>query len=129
MICDFGFMKNSELKNRTKRFAVSVVKMAEGLPNRQVGWTVSGQIIRSATSVAANYRAVNRAKSDRDFISKMETVIEECDETLFWLEFIEELELGIDTETLKSLKDEANQLTAIFVSSVKTIKQRLNQKS
>lgn len=92
MICYFGFMNNSELKNRTKRFAVSVVKMAESLPNRQVGWTVSGQIMRSATSVAANYRAVNRAKSDRDFISKMETVIEESDETLFWLGFIEELE-------------------------------------
>ena len=73
MNCDFGFMNNSELKNRTKRFAVNVVKMAEGLPNRQVGWTISGQIMRSATSVAANYRAVNRAKSDRDFSSNRTT--------------------------------------------------------
>lgn len=129
MIYDFGCMNNLELKHRTKRFALSIVKMAEGLPNRQVGWTISGQIMRSATSVAANYRAVNRAKSNRDFISKMETVIEECDETLFWLEFIQELEIGIDSDTLEALKDEANQLTAIFVSSVKTIKQRLNPKS
>ncbi len=120
---------NQDLKKRTKKFAVSVIRMAENLPHRQVGWTISGQIMRSATSVAANYRAVNRAKSDRDFISKMETVIEESDETLFWLELIEELELGIDQFILNKLKDEANQLTAIFVSSVKTIKSRLNQKS
>lgn len=85
--------------------------------------------MRSATSVAANYRAVNRAKSDRDFISKMETVIEECDETLFWLEMIDEVNVDIDKERLRKLTDEANQLTAIFVSSVKTIKQRINYKS
>lgn len=122
-------MNNTQLKERTKRFAVSIINLAEGLPNRQVGWTISGQIMRSATSVAANYRAVNRAKSDRDFISKMETVIEECDETLFWLEMIDELNVDIDKERLRKLTDEANQLTAIFVSSVKTIKQRINCKS
>lgn len=122
-------MNNTQLKERTKRFAVSIINLAEGLPNRQVGWTISGQIMRSATSVAANYRAVNRAKSDRDFISKMETVIEECDETLFWLEMIDELNVDIDKERLRKLTDEANQLTAIFVSSVKTIKQRINYKS
>lgn len=122
-------MNNTQLKERTKRFAVSIINLAEGLPNRQVGWTISGQIMRSATSVAANYRAVNRAKSDRHFISKMETVIEECDETLFWLEMIDELNVDIDKERLRKLTDEANQLTAIFVSSVKTIKQRINHKS
>jgi four helix bundle protein len=122
-------MNNAHLKARTKQFAVSVIKMAEGLPNKQVGWTISGQIMRSCSSVAANYRAVNRAKSDRDFISKMETVIEECDETLFWLEMIVELNLNINKDVLYKLMDEANQLTAIFVSSVKTIKKRLNQKS
>jgi four helix bundle protein len=122
-------MNNTQLKERTKRFAVSIINLAEGLPNRQVGWTISGQIMRSATSVAANYRAVNRAKSDRDFISKMETVIEECDETLFWLEMIDEVNVDIDKERLRKLTDEANQLTAIFVSSVKTIKQRINYKS
>jgi len=122
-------MNNTQLKERTKRFAVSIINLAEGLPNRQVGWTISGQIMRSATSVAANYRAVNRAKSDRHFISKMETVIEECDETLFWLEMIDELNVDIDKERLRKLTDEANQLTAIFVSSVKTMKQRRNYKS
>ena len=65
-----------ELKNRTKAFAIEVVKLSELLPNKQIGWTITNQIIRSGTSVAANYRAVCRAKSDKDFISKMETVIE-----------------------------------------------------
>lgn len=120
-------MKN-ELKNRTKLFAIQVVKMTELLPNKQIGWTITNQIIRSATSVAANYRAVCRAKSDRDFISKMETVIEEADETLFWLELITDLEL-IKNKDLGDLSKEANELIAIFVSSVKTVKKRLNNKS
>ena len=85
-------MKN-QLKNRTKEFAIEIVKLSELLPNKQIGWTITNQIIRSGTSVAANYRAVCRAKSDKDFISKMETVIEEADETLFWLELINELDL------------------------------------
>jgi four helix bundle protein len=114
-----------ELQNRTKKFAVDIINFSEFLPNKQVGWTITNQIIRSATSVGANYRAVCRAKSDRDFISKMETVIEEADETLFWLELIEETKI---TE-LERFKKEANELIAIFVSSVITIKKRLNQKS
>ena len=64
--------------------------MVANLPNNRVGWTFTDHIVRSSTSVAANYSAVCRAKSDRDFISKMGTVIEEADETLFWLEMIEE---------------------------------------
>jgi four helix bundle protein len=114
-----------ELQNRTKKFAVDIINFSEFLPNKQVGWTITNQFIRSATSVGANYRAVCRAKSDRDFISKMETVIEEADETLFWLELIEETKI---TE-LERFKKEANELIAIFVSSVITIKKRLNQKS
>ena len=117
-----------ELKNRTKAFAIEVVKLSELLPNKQIGWTITNQIIRSGTSVAANYRAVCRAKSDKDFISKMETVIEEADETLFWLELIGDLNL-ITNKELSDLSKEANELIAIFVSSVKTIKKRINSKS
>lgn len=122
-------MNSGALKIRTKKFAVEVIKLASQLPNKQVGWVISKQIIRSSTSVAANYRAVNRAKSDRDFISKMGTVIEESDETLFWLELIADLDLGVDQIQLEKLMDEANQLTAIFVSSIKTIKARLKKLS
>ena len=118
----------AELKNRTKIFAIKIVRLTELLPNKQIGWTITNQIIRSGTSVAANYRAVCRAKSDKDFISKMETVIEESDETLFWLELIIELDL-IKNNDFSDLKKEANELIAIFVSSVKTVKSRLNSKS
>jgi four helix bundle protein len=72
-----------QIQSRTKKMALEIIKLSEYLPNKSVGWTFSNQIIRSATSVAANYRAVCRAKSDKDFISKMEMVIEEADETLF----------------------------------------------
>ncbi|MEX0966171.1 MAG: four helix bundle protein [Bacteroidia bacterium] len=128
-----------QIQNRTKKMALEIIKLSDYLPNKSVGWTFSNQIIRSATSVAANYRAVCRAKSDKDFISKMETVIEEADETLFWLEMIEESEviadLGLQIDDSKNqqsqinhLKSEVNELISIFVVSVKTVKNRLNQK-
>lgn len=122
-------MNNTDLKNRTKKFALTIIKLAEVLPNHRVGWTFTDQIIRSYTSVAANYRAVCRAKSDKDFISKMETVIEEADETLFWLEIIEESQIIRQKSEILSLKQEANELISIFVVSVKTIKNRLNNNS
>lgn len=129
-------VNKTDLQLRSKKFALAIIKLVEHLPNNRVGWTFTDQIIRSATSVAANYRAVCRAKSDKDFISKMETVIEEADETLFWLEMIEESEiLNEDLELMNSdlglmnLKKECNELVSIFVASVKTVKTRLNQKS
>ncbi len=136
-------MNSKELQNRTKKFALDIIRLTEHLPNNRVGWTFTDQIVRSSTSVAANYRAVCRAKSDKDFISKMETVIEEADETLFWLEMIEEKFLIDDLEirnddlskirnqksAIINLKSEANELVSIFVASAKTVKARLNQKS
>lgn len=122
-------MNKLELQNRTKKFALSIIKLAANLPNNRVGWTFTDQIVRSSTSVAANYRAVCRAKSDKDFISKMETVIEEADETLFWLEMMEESKIMIDDFGLMNLKIEANELVSIFVASAKTVKNRLNQQS
>lgn len=129
-------MNKTDLQLRSKKFALAIIKMVTHLPNNRVGWTFTDQIVRSATSVAANYRAVCRAKSDKDFISKMETVIEEADETLFWLEMIEESEImNEDLELMNSdlglmnLKKECNELVSIFVASVKTVKTRLNQKS
>lgn|SRR5690554_2839226 len=135
-------MNSTELQHRTKKLALEIIKLAKQLPNNRVGWTFSDQIIRSATSVAANYRAVCRARSDKEFIAKMGIVIEEADETLFWLEMIDESGIMIDdlkkfrnekVQNSKSkinyLKDEANQLVSIFVASVKTVKNRINQKS
>jgi len=117
-----------QLQKRTKKFAIDVINLSNLLPNKSIGWTLTNQIIRSATSVGANYRAVCRAKSDKDFISKMETVIEEADETLFWLEIIEELKVILNKETeITRLLKEADELVAIFVSSVKTVKKRLNK--
>lgn len=121
-------MDSKELQLRSKKLALAIIKFVENLPNDRVGWTFTDQIVRSSTSVAANYRAVCRTKSDKDFISKMGTVIEEADETLFWLEMIEESNI-IDQKTkIINLKRETNELVSIFVASLKTVKQRLNLK-
>ncbi len=117
-------MNSKDLQRRTKIFALEIIKLVEYLPNNRVGWTFTNQIVRSATSVAANYRAVSRAKSDRDFIHKLGTVIEEADETLFWLEMIEEAEVLEKGINLEKLKKECNELVSIFVTSSKTIKKR-----
>jgi len=119
-------MTQTELKNRTKQFALDILELSDNLPNNPKGWTVSKQIIRSSTSVAANYRAVCRARSDKDFIAKMGIVIEEADETLFWLEIINEAKLLTDEsiDMIPYLK-EADELVAIFVASNRTIKKRL----
>ena len=120
-------MTKEELKERTKKFALVIIKLVEELPNTNVGRTISNQIIRSGTSVAANYRAACRARSNADFISKINIVEEECDETLFWLEVIVESNL-LKKEKLLYLLKEADELTAIFTASGKTARQN-NPKS
>jgi len=125
-----------QIQNRTKQLALAIIKLTEHLPNNRVGWTFTDQIVRSSTSVAANYRAVCRARSDKEFIAKMGIVIEEADETLFWLEMIEESKIINQNSKIINpqseiinLKREANELVSIFVASVKTVKNRLNQNS
>jgi four helix bundle protein len=86
-------MTKEELKNRTKQFALLIIKLVDELPNTKAGITVGNQIIRSGTSVGANYRTACRARSNADFISKITIVEEECDESLFWLELIMESKL------------------------------------
>ncbi|HWA10381.1 MAG TPA: four helix bundle protein [Opitutaceae bacterium] len=112
-------MTEDDLKRRTKEFALRVLKMAETLPDRGAGRVLSGQIMRSATSVAANYRAVCRAKSRADFVSKLGMVEEEIDETAFWLELTVDAGL-LPWNRLAELRGEADELTAIFVRSLKT---------
>ncbi|MEQ8473513.1 MAG: four helix bundle protein [Marinoscillum sp.] len=116
-------MTKDELKLRSKKFALRIIKLVDSLPNTKAGRAIANQIVRSGTSVAANYRAAFRARSHKEFISKMGIVEEESDETLFWLEMI--LESGmVEKEKLAALIKEADELTAIFTASGKTAKQR-----
>jgi four helix bundle protein len=112
-------MTPDELKHRTKTFAVEVVKFSSKLPNDVETQHVRGQLVRCGTAVASNYRASCRAKSRADFVSKMNNVEEEADETLFWLEVL------VDTDTVPrravaTLMDEAEQLLRIVVASITT---------
>ncbi|MFA5818077.1 MAG: four helix bundle protein [Bacteroidales bacterium] len=120
-------MTKEELKKRTRQFALMIIKLVEDLPSTKAGRTIGNQIIRSGTSVAANYRAACRARSNADFISKITIVEEECDETLFWLELIAEANL-LKKEKLQDMLKEADELTAIFTASGKTARQN-NPKS
>ncbi len=116
-------MQEIDLKDRTKKFALRIIKLVESLPNTQTGRVVGKQLLRSGTSVGANYRASCRAKSNADFIAKMGIVEEEADESAYWIEIL--VETGLVKENLvKDLLDEANQLIAIFVSSINTARGR-----
>src|SRR2546423_14426885 len=112
-------MNEIEMKNRTKQFALRVLKMADTLPTNRSGNAIANQIIRSGTSVAANYRALCRAKSRADFINKTSIVEEEADESCFWLELLIDRSL-LAASRVQPLLKEANELTAIFVASRKT---------
>lgn len=115
-------MTKDELKDRTKQFALAVIRFADELPNTKAGNTIGSQLIRSGTSVAANYRSALKARSGPDSISKITVVEEESDESLFWLELIRDSGL-ISAERLRKLIKEAGELTAIFTSTGKTSKQ------
>ena len=109
-------MNKEELKLRTKNFALRIIRLANALPNRTDAMIIKKQIIRSATSVASNYRAACRGRSTSEFLAKLSIIIEEADETCFWLEIIFETQL-IQRELLNSIMNEANEITAIMVSS------------
>jgi four helix bundle protein len=107
------------LKDRTRAFAIRIVRLCRKLPATAEGRIIASQLLRSGTSVGANYRAVCRARSKAEFAAKMGIVIEEADETAFWLELL--LNLGFFHQSqLQDLLSEANQLVAIFVSSRRT---------
>jgi four helix bundle protein len=108
-------MKSAELQQRTKTFALRVLKLIERLPNTIGGRVLANQLARSATSVSANYRAACRARSRAEFASKLGTVAEEADESLHWLEVIRDGNF-IPAKRIGSLLAEADELTAIFTS-------------
>ena len=109
-------MDKRELILRTKKFAHGCVKLALTLPNTFLGNHLKGQLIRCSTSVAANYRAACLGQSKAAFISKLSIVIEEADESEFWLEFVIDEKL-LPSEIVESLKNEAHELASIFISS------------
>jgi four helix bundle protein len=112
-------MEQYDLKERTKRFALQVIKLVENLPKGKTSDIIGKQLLKSGTSVGANYRAACRAKSTADFISKMGIVEEEADESIYWMELL--IEAGIvGTNKIESLLKEANELLAIAVSSIRT---------
>lgn len=106
------------MKIRTKQFAIEVLQFADTLPNKRSLNVIVGQLARSAPSVAANYRASQRAKSSKDFINKLKICEEECDETLFWLDIMREGNFHNSVKSVELAK-EANELVAIIVSSIK----------
>jgi four helix bundle protein len=116
------------LRDRTKRFALRVLKLCDSLPKTDAGRTISRQLLRSGTSVAANYRAVGRAGSQAEFVAKMGVVIEEADESEFWLELLVDSGI-IPKPRLDELTLEANESVAIFVASQKTAKQTSTRRS
>jgi four helix bundle protein len=109
-------MNAEDLKKRTKLFALRILKLAAALPNTVEGRTIRGQLVRAGTSVGANYRAACRGRSRAEFIAKIGTVVEESDESAFWLEII--IEGAFLSEVrVKPLLDEANEPTKIMVKS------------
>jgi four helix bundle protein len=118
---DMYMSQAEQLKARTKQFAIRIVRLFRALPKTEEARLVGRQMLRAGTSVAANYRAVCRARSRAEFIAKMGVVVEEADETAFWLEFLVDTEI-IRPKRIEALLTEANELLAIFAASVRTAK-------
>jgi four helix bundle protein len=127
-IFNFGIgandMDEMELKKRTKVFALRVMKLVGALPETMAGRTIGNQLIRSATSVGANYRSACRGRSKPEFVAKLGIVVEEADECVYWLELIIEGEL-LKKALVEPLLLEANELTAIMIASHKTAQSRI----
>jgi len=114
-------MDPEQMKRRTKEFAKRVIHLCRQLPNTREARLIGDQLFRSGTSVGANYRAACRARSRADFISKMGVVLEEADESLYWMEILAETKI-MKADLLAPLMQEADELVAIFVSSLNTAK-------
>jgi len=113
----------AQFRARTKALALRIIKLVESLPDVMTGATIARQLMRSGTSVGANYRAACRARSTADMIAKLKIVEEETDETLYWLELMVEAQL-MPAERLKSLMAETNEILAMTVASTKTLRRR-----
>lgn len=121
-------MTENKMKDRTKQFALRVIKLVHALPTTTSGRALGGQLIRSGTSVAANYRAACRARSNADFTNKLSIVEEEADESSFWMELI--MDSGMMSKPkVADLHDESEQIVAMMVASRKTPRRTYNRKA
>jgi len=111
--------KQQQLRERTKKFALRIIRLFRHLPRTTEAQVLGKQLLRCGTGVAANYRAAGRARSKAEFVSKMGIVVEEADETVFWIECLVESEI-VKQELLQDLQAEANELLAIFAASQRT---------
>lgn len=112
-------MNKDDMKRKTMQFGLNIITLVEGLPRGRTADAIGNQLLRSGTSVGANYRAACRARSKADFISKMGLVKEEADESIYWMELLVESE-KVDIKSVESLMNGGNEILAITVSSIKT---------
>jgi four helix bundle protein len=123
-------MTKDELKIRTKKYGIEIIRFLCSLPKEYITSALTNQLVRSATSIGANYRAALRSRSDKEFIAKIGIIVEEADETLYWLEIMKEVpQFNMIKNEIDLLMKEANELTAIFVSTLKTLRSNQNLKS
>lgn len=115
------------LTKRTKDFALRIIHLVEALPANNAARVIGNQVLRSGTSIGANYRAANRARSQAEFVAKIGIAIEEADETIYWLELLIESEI-VAEKLLQPLLEEANEITAMLVASSKTAARSLGTK-
>jgi four helix bundle protein len=118
-------MTKEELISRNKKFAIEVLKIVNLLPSNRVHDALVRQLVRSSTSVGANYRAACRAKSTADFINKLKIVEEESDESSYFIDLLCEIDSGKNKQGLNTLLSESNQLTSIYVASLKTMREKV----
>jgi four helix bundle protein len=115
--------RSEELKKRTKQFAIRIIKLFRSLPRTEEARVIGKQMLRSGTSVAANYRAVCRARSKAEFVAKVGVVVEESDETVLWLELLVDTQI-VSGNRMANLLSEANELLAIFAASQHTARMK-----
>jgi four helix bundle protein len=117
-------MNRDEMKKRTKQFALRIIRLSAALPKTREADVLGRQLLKSGTSIGANYRESVRASSRRHFISNLEICLREGDETIYWLELLAEAGI-VPAERLSDLLDECNQLVAIMTATVRTTKQKM----
>jgi four helix bundle protein len=121
-------MTQEKMKTRTRQFALRVIRLVRSLPPNLSAEVLGKQLLRSGTSVGANYRAACRAKSTADFVHKLSIVEEETDEAVYWMELLIESNT-VKENLLQNLMKEADEILSIIVSSIKTLKEKRNPKS
>jgi len=119
-------MSTEGFRKRTFQFGIRIIRLVQALPKTDASRVIGSQLLRAGTAVGANYRAAARARSRADFIAKMGIVEEECDESLYWLEMLVELDL-INADRSKELRSEGNEILAIVVASIRTARSNRKQ--